>query len=33
MKDQNEPKEHTETLLMLFDTHGGICQSKENKFM
>ena len=33
MKSTNEPKKHTETSLIRFDTYRGLSQSEENKFM
>ena len=31
MKGTNKPKEHTETLLVRFDSHNNLCLSEENK--
>ena len=33
MEGTNKPKEHTETELISFDTHGDLSQSEENKQM
>ena len=33
MEATNKPKEHMETLLICFDTHIGLPQSEENKWM
>ena len=33
MKGTNKKKEHMETQLTRFDTHGGLSQSEENKCM
>ena len=33
MKYTNKPKKYMETLLICYDTHGGLSQSEENKCM
>ena len=33
MKGTNKPKEHMETQLICFDTHRGLPQAEENKYV